>query len=50
MGHLIDVAARGQLLLRPPGGPPRMLSLDSAGWRESSAGSLLHVDPECASR
>ena len=46
MGHLIDVAARGQLLLRPPGGPPRRLSLDSARWRESSAGSLLNVDPD----
>ena len=46
MGHLIDVADRGQLLLRPPGGPPRMLSPDSGRWRESAAGGLFHDDPD----
>ena len=46
MGHLIDIAARGQLLLRPPGGPPRMLAPEPGRWRESAAGSLLHDDPD----
>ena len=50
MGHLIDVAARGQLLLRPPGGPSRMLSLDSARWRESSPAACCTSTPTCASR
>jgi len=46
MGNLIDIAAPGQLLLRPPGGPPRMLAPEPGRWRESAAGSLLHDDPD----